>query len=137
MSEILDRYNDIQEMIAFLQAEAAEIESALRVQVEETGTVAGHGWIAQLKPGRKSTDHEAAARKQINQTLFSELYDAHTTATAKTTLATVPLAELVELVGANNVGLSTAWAQITKASKCDLGPYTTQAPPVFVVERVK
>ena len=124
MSEILDRYNDIQEMIAFLQAEAAEIESALRVQVEETGTVAGHGWIAQLKPGRKSTDHEAAVKAAFAD---CDEHGWHNTANT-----------LRELQGRHTTTkVTTAWAQVTKAAGLDVEPYTTQAPPVFVVERVK
>jgi len=123
MSEMLDRYNEIQEMIAFLQAEVADIESALRVQVEETGTVAGYGWIAQLKPGRKSTDHEAAVRDAVEFTNFNALHDmAHKLREAQERHTTTKV--------------TTAWAQITKAAGLDVELYTTQAPPVFVVERV-
>jgi len=124
MSEMLDRYNDIQEMIVFLQAEAVEIEAALRVQVEETGTVAGHGWIATMKPGRKSTDHEAAVKAAFLT------YDEH-----QMHMAAMTLHDLKHTYTTTKV--TTAWAQVTKAAGLDVEPYTTQAAPVFVVERIK
>lgn len=137
MSELLARYNDIQQAIAALQAEADEIENALCKQVEETGTIAGYGWIATMKPGRKATDHEAAAVGQIVPDLFEALWEKHTVATVKTPLTTHSLESLIEIFGDDLVGTSTAWAKITKDGKCNLERHTTQAPPVFVVERVK
>ena len=124
MSEMLDRYNDIQQTIATLQAEAADIEAALRVQVEETGTVAGYGWIAQMKPGRKSTDHEKAVKSAAAHAYLNNLHDMAR-----------KLREAQERHTTTKV--TTAWAQVTKAAGLDLEPYTTQAPPVFVVERIK
>jgi len=122
--EMIDRYAEIQGLVAFLQAEAAEIEAALRVQVEATGPVAGYGWIAQLKPGRKSTDHEAAVRDAVEFANFNALHDmAHKLREAQERHTTTKV--------------TTAWAQVTKAAGLDVEPYTTQAPPVFVVERVK
>ena len=124
MSEMLDRYNDIQAAIATLQAEAAGIEAALREQVEASGTVAGHGWIAHMKRGRKSTDHEAAVKAAF------ETYDEH-----QMHMAAMTLHDLKHTYTTTKV--TTAWAQVTKAAGLDLEPYTTQAPPVFVVEPVK
>ena len=124
MSIALDRYNDIQEMIAFLQAEAADIEAALREQVEETGTVAGYGWIATMKPGRKSTDHEAAVKaafEEYTEHGYHSLGDKLREAQERHTTTKV----------------TVAWAQVTKAAALDLEPHTTQGKPVFVVERLK
>ena len=124
MSIALDRYNEIQEMIAFLKAEAADIEDALREQVAATGPVAGHGWIAQLKPGRKSTDHEAAVKAAFLT------YDEH-----QMHMAAMTLHDLKHTHTTTKV--TTAWAQVTKAAGLDIAPFTTQAAPVFVVERMK
>ena len=121
---MLDRYAEIQKQLDILEAEARAIEDALRKQVEETGTVAGHGWIAHIKPGRKSTDHEAAVKAAFLT------YDEH-----QMHMAAMTLHDLKHTYTTTKV--TTAWAQVTKAAGLDLEPYTTQAPPVFVVEPVK
>ena len=73
---MLSRYNEIQKQIEVLQAEAKEIESAIRAEVEKTGDmIAGHGWVARMKIGGKSTNHEAAAHAQIAPALFRDLYE--------------------------------------------------------------
>ena len=72
------------------------------------------GYQARWKPGRKATDHEAAAKVAM---VPESIIEAHTT--IKTTVA---------------------WAKVTKAanvSKSVLEQFTTEGTPSFVVEPVK
>ena len=133
---MLNRYNEIMQQIEQLKAEAQQIAVELEADVKKSGTIAGHGWQAYFKPGGNTINHEAAAKKQIDNTRYHELYKEYTTATAKTPLSVVPLSKLVEIVGEKNVTTSTAWAKITKAAKCNLEAYTTQSAETFVIERI-
>ncbi len=120
---MLNRYDEIQKQIEALQAEARVIETTLREQVAESGTVSGFGWVARIKPGRKSTDHEAAVKATFE--MYSE-HEMHASA--------MNLYDLKEKYTTTKV--TVAWAQITKAAKLDTAPFTTESEPVFVIERM-
>jgi hypothetical protein len=77
-----------------------------------------------MKPGRKSTDHEAAVKAAFDEYIEHGYHSLGDT-----------LRELQERHTTTKV--TVAWAQVTKAAKLDVEPYTTQAPPVFVLEREK
>ena len=57
---MMKRYAEIKAQIALLRDEMLTIESELLLQVEKTGEIAGHGFRAYMKPGRKSIKHQAA-----------------------------------------------------------------------------
>jgi hypothetical protein len=133
---MLERYAELKQQQATIAAELAEIETALAEQAK-SGPVAAGGWIARWKPGRKSTNHEAAAAAQLPPEIYGALYNKHTTATVKTPLIVHPLESLIEMFGDDAVSTSTAWAKVTKDGKCKLDRYTTEGDRVFVVEEVK
>ena len=109
---MLDRYAQLKNELAEIQNEIAQIEAALQQQVETSGEVAGFGFRAYMKPGRKSTNHEAAA---LAHGVWPELVEAHST--TKTTVA---------------------WAKVTKEMGLkNLSEYTTESAPVFVVEAAR
>lgn len=118
---MLDRYNEIMQQIAALTEEANEIKAAVRAQVEESGEMAGHGWRAYFKPGRNSTDHEAAVKA------WQAEIDEH----GMHGLA-LKLKEVVEKH--TTVKTSDAWAKVTKDAKIDTSDFTTQSEPAFVIE---
>lgn len=106
---MLQRYAQLKNELERIQHEIAEIEDNLRQQVDKTGEIAGFGFRAYFKPGRKSTDHEAAARANG---VWDDLIEKHSR--AKVTIS---------------------WAKITKEMGIvSLDEYTTQGEPVFVVE---
>ena len=98
--------------------ELAQARKAILAELEKTiapGESASFaGYQCHWAPGRKSTDHEAAAKAaQVPDAVI----EAHTT--VKTTVA---------------------WAKVTKAakvSKAVLGQFTTEGEPSFVVQPVK
>ena len=98
------------ELADMRRAILANLESA--IQPGDAVTFAGYQ--AQWKPGRKSTDHEAAA---IDYAVEPSIIEKHTT-----------------------VKTSIAWAKVTKEAKLPkdvLDRYTTEAPPTFSVEPMK
>lgn len=108
---MLDRYAQLRSELAEIQNEIAQIETALREQVEASGEVAGFGFRAYLKPGRKSTDHEAAANAHG---VWPELVEKFST--VKTTVQ---------------------WAKVTKEMGLKtLDEFTTESAPAFVVEAI-
>ena len=94
-----------------LQAELGELQARLQTEVAETGEQRGYGYAALYKAGRKSTDHKAAATAA---NVAPELIEKYSTVT-----------------------YAVAWAQVTKAAKIDVAPFTTESAPVFVVEAIK
>jgi len=107
---MLERYAQLKNELAEIQNELTEIESKLRQTVDETGEVAGFGFRAHYKPGRKSTNHEAAAKARG---AWPELIEKHTV-----------------------VRSSISWAKITKEMGLrDLDEFTVQGEPVFVIEK--
>ena len=118
---MLDRYNEIMQQIAALTEEANEIKAAVKAQVEITGEMAGYGWKAYFKPGRNSTDHEAAVKAwqaEIND------HEMHGLA--------LKLDEVIEKH--TTVKTSVAWTKVTKDAKIDTSNFVTQSEPVFVIE---
>lgn len=108
MNSNLQQYAQLIGKMEKIQDELATITAALRDEVVEHGTMMGYGYRAHMKPGRKRTDHEAAA---LGAGVTDEIIEAHST--TKTTVA---------------------WAQITKAAGVDVAAFTKQDPPSFVVE---
>lgn len=111
MQNLLERYAQIQMQIADLNVQLADTQAMIQAHVQEYGEVAGYGLRAHYKPGRASTDHEAAARA-----------------------ANVP-SEIVEQFSTTKT--TVAWAQVTKAAKVDTKPFTVVGEPTFVIEVVK
>jgi hypothetical protein len=111
MSALLERLSIINSRIADLEAEREHLMPFIEEHVAEHGTAMGYGYVATFKPGRASTDHEAAAKAaNVDQSLIEEY------STTKTTVK---------------------WAKVTKAAKVDVAPFTTRGEPTFVVEPVK
>jgi hypothetical protein len=104
----LERYAQLKNELAEIQNELALIEQELAHKVKSNGEIVAGGWRAYMKPGRKTTDHEAAARAADVPNVVIEKY---------TTVKT-----------------SVEWAQVTKAAGCPTAEFTTQGDPVFVVE---
>lgn len=109
---MLDRYAQLKNELAEIQNELAEIEATLKAQVEQSGEVAGFGYRAYMKPGRKATNHEKAVR------------DNNAPEELITKWTTIPEP-------------SIQWAKITKEMKIKLDDYTTVGKPSFVVEAIK
>jgi hypothetical protein len=98
--------------------ELAEARKAILAELEKAvahgETVAFAGYQAQWKPGRKTTDHEAAA-KAVG--VPSSVIETHTTLKA-----------------------TVAWAKVTKDAKVPkaiLEQFTAEGAPAFVVEPIK
>jgi len=110
---ILDEYSKLAGSIKAAQDRMKEIEAELKAEVTETGSkVSSHGYTARMKPGRKSTDHEAAAQAAgVDEEIVVKF-----TTTPKPRIA---------------------WAKVTKAAGVDLSEFTKQADPSFVVEKDK
>ena len=107
---MLKRYAEIKLKITELQNELTDIESELQGDVEKSGEMSGHGYRAFMKPGRKSTDHQTAAKASGDWAHLAETYS-----TTKTTVR---------------------WAAVTKAMGIDLAPYTSVSPATFTVARL-
>lgn len=108
---MLGRYAQLKKELAEIQNEIAQIENALHEMVQTTGEMAGFGFRAYMKPGRKSTDHEAAA------------------------LAYGVWPDLVEKFSTTKV--TVQWAKVTKEMGLkNLDEYTTESAPTFVVEAI-
>lgn len=108
---MLQRYAQLRSELAEIQNELSEIESELKQRAEETGEIAGFGFRAYFKPGRKSTNHEAAAKAHG---VWDDLIEKH-----------------------SKTKVTVSWAAITKEMGVkNLDEYTTQSDPVFVVESI-
>lgn len=108
----LKRYAQLKNELAEIQNELALIEKELAQHVKESGEVAGFGYRAYMKAGRKVYQHEKAAK---DNNAPEELIKKYTT---------IP-------------DPSIQWAKVTKEMKLNLSAYTTTGSPVFVVEAIK
>jgi hypothetical protein len=125
MIDKLKRYAELKAQADAIRQEMAGIEADLQTAVTETGSqLAGYGWCAYLKPGRKSIDHEAAVQAKIEE------YDEH----GMHSLAH-GLDELIEQMSTTKV--TVKWAEVTKRAAINTEPFTKEGEPVFVVEPVK
>lgn len=121
---MLDRYAQLKSELAEIQNEISQIEADLRDQVETSGEVAGFGFRAYMKPGRKSTDHEAAIKA-----LFEE-YNQH----GMHGMA-VQLSRVVDKYSTTKT--TVQWAKVTKDAKVkNLSEFITESAPTFVVEAI-
>lgn len=127
-AELKKQLHEIQVQAALQSApilnELASIESELHDKVKLTGTIASHGYIAKLKPGRKSTDHEGAVKSAFDE--YSK-YGMHSLASN--------LHDIQEKHSTTKV--SVAWAKVTKEAKIETDPFTVESDPVFVIEEVE
>jgi len=106
----IERYAQLAGELAEIENEMTQIEMALRTEVNSTGEVMyGGGYVAYMKHGRNSTDHEAAAKS-----------------------ANVP-ASIIQKY--STVKTIVAWAKVTKEAKVNIEPFTVQGDPVFVIEQ--
>lgn len=106
--DLLKQLSDLDAQIADLTTQRAEITSQLKQATKENGPMQGYGYMATWKPGRKSTNHEAAATAA---NVSPEIVLKHT-----------------------KVKETVAWAKVTKEAGVDVAPFTTQGEPFFVVE---
>lgn len=114
VQELLENLSEIETQMRALTDARAGVLAELEAAIQPGDTVAFAGYQAQWKPGRKSTDHEAAAQAMA---VDAAIVEKHTV--VKTTVA---------------------WAKVTKEARIGqavLAQYTTEAPPSFVVEPIK
>lgn len=104
----LKRYAQLKMELLEIQDELRIIEASLQNEIGEFDQISAFGFKAQWKPGRKRTDHQAAA---IDNKVPNSLIKKYTTTRE-----------------------SIAWAKITKEAGISLDEYTDQSPPVFVIE---
>lgn len=108
---MMQRYAQLKNELAKIQNELAEIEAALKAEVLESGEIAGFGFRAYMKPGRKSINHQKAARENG---AWESLIEKH-----------------------SKTKVTVSWAKITQEMGIkNLDDYTNQGNPVFVVEPV-
>jgi predicted phage-related endonuclease len=112
-SELLKSYSEFSKLYHEVKHELSELEKQIEAHVRMHGEVSDFGFVAQMKPGRKSTNHKAAATEAK---VSEEVIDMFTK--TKTT---------------------TSWAKVTdlgKVSKEILEKHTTQSPATFVIKGV-
>lgn len=113
MEQALKRYAQLQSELLEINNELASLRQQLQAEVGEGGAVEAFGFRAYWKPGRNTTDHEAAA---LAAGVAADVIEKHST--VKTTVA---------------------WAKVTKEAgvpKEILEAHTTQGFPSFVVDAV-
>jgi hypothetical protein len=121
---MLDKYAELKAQKAVIESQLAEIEAQLAEHVQAHGEAAGYGYRAYIKPGRKSTDHEAAYKAGMAEI---DEHEMHSTA--------LKYREAVEKHSTTKV--TVAWAKVTAALKIDTAPFTVEGQPQFVIEEVK
>lgn len=121
---MLEKYAELQIELKRIQLELAKVEEEIAAQVKEVGQISGFGYTAKMKPGRKSTDHEAAVMNKFNE---YTMYKMHSLAHA--------LLETQEKFSTRKV--TVQWAKVTAEANIDVTEFTTQAEPTFVIEAVK
>ena len=110
--ELLKELSDINDSLAALTTRKTEIEAEVKSAVDRTGApVSAYGLIARYKAGRKSTDHEAAAKAAG---VPQDLVNRH-----------------------SKTKVTVAWAKVTKDAKVDIAPYTIEGDPVFAIEAIE
>lgn len=113
MNNFLVEYAKLAATVEAARERMREIEEKLQAEVIATGAqISAHGYTARMKPGRKSTDHQAAA---MYASVPQEIIEQFTT---------IPEPKI-------------AWAKVTKTARVSndiLAQYTTQSPPSFVIE---
>lgn len=119
----LDRYAQLKIELSEIKNEIAQVEAELREQVGKSGEVAGFGFRAYLKPGRKSIDHQAAVDAAILE------YNRH----KMHSLANEAIA-LVEKY--STVKTTVQWAKVTKEMGLKLDKFTTEGATEFVIEAI-
>ncbi len=109
----LKRYSELSEVILKAQKEMNDIKEKLEKEVLATGQISAHGYTARMKPGRKSINHEAAAKSAgVSYDVFLRF-------------TTIPSPR-------------TSWAKVTKEAgvhKDILRQHTALSPPSFVIEK--
>lgn len=112
---VLERFKELVDVVEQANKEMAKLKIILENDVRETGSqISAHGYIARLKPGRKSIDHKLAA---LSVAVSDDIINKFTS-TPKP---------------------KTSWAKVTKELELDndtLDIYTTRAESSFVIEPV-
>ena len=114
IQDLLEALSENESAARFLAEDRKTILAQLEEAVPTGDVVAFAGYTARWKPGRRTTDHEAAAAAV---TVDPAIVEKHST--VKTTVA---------------------WAKVTKDAKIPksvLDEFTTEAPPTFSVEPMK
>ena len=110
MSDSLARYAQLKMEQLEIQDELRMLEAAIQKEVEKNGEISGYGFVAKMRPGRKSVDHLQAV---MDSKVSSDVVQKFTT--TKTT---------------------TAWAKVTKAAGINLLPYTTQGQEYLEIKPI-
>ena len=122
MKELLEQYAEVKFAAERLATEIRRLENEIASQMLEAGAESAitqynsQSVRAMWKPGRQSTDHEAA---------FVAVYDS----SERDNDWLLAIKETHTVVKA-----TTSWAKVTKEAKIDTAPFTTQGDPVFVIE---
>jgi hypothetical protein len=114
VKEQLVALSELDAQIALLQQQRKDMEKAIKEATEVGEIIRGGRYQSLWKPGRKSTDHEQAA-KAVN--VPADIVEKHST-----------------------VKVTIQWAKVTKDAKIPkeiLAQYTTESDPVFAIEEVK
>lgn len=114
IKEQLVTLSEVDAQIALLQQQRKDLVDAIQSAVSIGEVIMGGPYVARWKPGRKSTNHEAAAHA-----------------------ANVP-AHIVDKY--RQIKESVQWAKVTKEAKVPrfiLDEYTEEGEPSFVIEQAK
>lgn len=124
--ELLKKYVELTEKAEDIRHELDFIKSELELAVQETNApLSAYGLIAYMKPGRKSIDHEKATNAEVLKQ-YKASGDGDRVFFIR------------ELIEANSTTKTTVkWAEVTKKAGIDTSAFVTEAPAVFVVERVE
>jgi len=119
--EELRRYKELKQEIDRLQYELSELAFGINSMAMKYGEVAGYGVRAYMKPGRKTTDHEAAYNALMDEINAEQWHDSAQVAAGVVAKYTT-------------TKITVAWAKVTGALKIDTAPFTTEGEPSFVIE---
>jgi hypothetical protein len=119
MTDLLKQYAELQTQLLDLQAQIADVTAAIELEVAKSGAMQAHGVKAFYKPGRKTTDHEAAYTVTLESSDMTSRDELEAIAQKHTTTK-----------------VTVAWAKVTKDAGIDTAPYTTESTPTFVIDFV-
>lgn len=121
MNDLLKQYAELSSKQLEIAAELAAIVDQIRAEVTATkAPIAAHGFIAYYKPGRKSTDHEAAVKAILDGAAIDVEYGVN---------------QLIKKYSTTKT--TTAWAKVTKEAGIDTTDFTTEGEPQFTIEVLK
>ena len=119
MQNLLAEYAKLLDDVSEKQERMREISSKIESEVLETGEIfATAGFMARMKPGRRTINHQAAVKEFGLSALVTSIIKKYTI---------IPPAR-------------TSWAKVTKEAKVPeslLSTHTTHAPSSFIIEDLR